>query len=302
MRKTALAVISASATIAAVLLLAGCAPGGSRQAKTPESPAPSASSQKPAAEPKVIATITVERGAQLERDIVPQLAKAFSLSGDAVKSGLAAASSPNLISEHAEGFRRMEGMVPTGTYEVRDGTTLEDLVAEWVAASEQRYAAVAGTVAEPNDLTPSQRLTLASMVDAECLGGNGRDKVAAAFLNRLANHQRLQSCVTAEYAVGYQRPYLLNRDVEVKSPYNTYTSDGLPAGPICAVSDESLVAASAVSQDGDVYYFFYDYIAGELHFFSDYTKFRKAAVASRVRFDAESAVDAHDKVNKQQLY
>jgi len=298
MRKFALAAL---ATIAAVLLLAGCARSESGQEKTPGISAPSARAQKPAAEPKVIATITVERGSQLERDIVPQLATAFSLTDDAVKSVLASASS-ELISEHAEGFRRMEGMVPPGTYEVRDGTTLEDLVGKWVAASEKRYATVAATVDEPNDLTPSQRLTLASMVDAECLGGDGRDKVAAAFLNRLANHQRLQSCVTAEYAVGYQRPYLLNRDVEAKSPYNTYTSDGLPAGPICTVSDESLAAASGVSQDGDVYYFFYDYVAGELHFFSDYTKFRKAAVASRARFDAESAVDAHDKVNKQKLY
>ncbi|HET6350524.1 MAG TPA: endolytic transglycosylase MltG [Coriobacteriia bacterium] len=291
----------ALAAIAAALLLVGCTPGSAERAKAPDPSASTASAGQPAPKPKLVATITVKRGSQLERDIVPQLAKAFELTDEAVKSQLAAASS-DLISKDAKGFRRMEGMISPGTYEVREDSALDELVATWVTASEGRYARVAESVAKPNDLSLSERLTLASMVDAECLGGDGRDKVAAAFLNRLSDHQRLQSCVTAEYAVGFQRPYLLNKDVEVKSAYNTYTTDGLPAGPICAVSDESLAVASAMSQDADVYYFFYDYMAGELHFFSDYTKFRKAAVASRARFDAESTVDAHDKVNKQDLY
>jgi cell division protein YceG involved in septum cleavage len=248
----------------------------------------------------VIATITVDAGSMLARDIMPQLCNAFSLKESKVKSVLALARS-ELISAKVTDYRRMEGMIPPGQYAIHQGATLQDQVSEWVATSEDRYRRLLSFTKRTNTLTDSKRLVLASMVEAECLGGKYQTKVAAVFLNRLARHERLQSCPTAEYVLGYQRPYLFYSDIAVRSQYNTYKVRGLPVGAICSVSDASLSAAMGKSENDVLEYFFYDYVLDDIPFFSDYRLFRKQARVSRKRFDHTSSVQAHAKINKQAL-
>ena len=107
--------------------------------------------------------------------------------------------------------------------------------------------------------------------------------------------------MASDNPVHTQRPYLFDRDLAVASKYNTYHTKGLPVGAICSVSDASLSAAASTSEDGNVFYFFYDYVRGDMSFFSGYTRFRKQASVSRKRFDQTSSVGAHAKINKQAL-
>jgi len=252
--------------------------------------------------PSAVATVTVIRGSILERDIIPQLQEAFALSDAEVKASLTAAESTLLISDELTDFRRMEGMIPPGEYAIYEGTTLDELIAQWVASSEERYESLEASVEQGNDLTAAERLSLAAMVEAECLTGTHREETTALFLKRLAEGWKLQSCVTAEYILGYQRPFLLLADIAVESGYNTYYTTGLPVGPICSVSDESLQAAIEQSADGDAYYFYYDYVDRDMYFFSDYGEFLAASKATKARFEAESPVGLRDKINKQELY
>jgi len=56
---------------------------------------------------------------------------------------------------------------------------------------------------------------------------------------------RLESCPTVDYILerrGISRTVLLNSDLAIENPYNTYRNDGLPPGPICNPSLESLQA------------------------------------------------------------
>ncbi len=298
----------AALTLVAVLLSACAAPvgpvlsGSSTLGRVQAEPTATTSASVKSSAQTVIATITVDPGSMLERDIIPQLRASFGLSTAEVKAALAGADSELLMSPGLTGFRRMEGMVPPGQYEIRKGTTLNELVAEWVRVSENRYRSLEASSASGNGLTAPQRLALASMVEAECLAGTHRQETATVFLNRLARGSKLQSCVTAEYALGYQRPFLTLRDVSVASDYNTYHTKGLPVGPICSVSDESLQAAITGKPDGRAFYFYYDYLANDMHFFSDYKTFRSAATKAKLRFEAESPVGVHDRIDKQTLY
>ena len=233
----------------------------------------------------VIGVVEVRGGEMLERDIIPQLCKVYSLPEQEVKDTLAAAPSSALIGIGLTGFRKMEGMIPPGQYEIIEGSTLEETVAGWVQASEQRYSRLLATAASPNGLSESERLSLASMVEAECLAGEHQEETATVFLNRLKDGSKLQSCVTAEYALGYQRPYLTSEDIAVKSEYNTYYVPGLPAGPICAVSDASLKAAMGTGNGTDIYFFYYDYVLDDMFFFEDYAQFQKDGKVSGQRFD-----------------
>jgi UPF0755 protein len=84
------------------------------------------------------------------------------------------------------------------------------------------------------ELTLHQLVTLASIVEAEAQVPSERPRIAAVFYNRLREGMMLQSDPTVLYAMGVWKSRVFYRDLDVKSPYNTYRNRGLPPGPICS--------------------------------------------------------------------
>lgn len=244
--------------------------------------------------------VVVRDGDTLEKDIIPQLCDVYALSEDQVKESLASAQSDMLIGENVEGFRRMEGILAPGRYQVK-GEALEADMAVWIARAEKRYQQLADGQAL-NGLPPHEQLTLASVVEAECIGDAFEPQAAAVFLNRLDDGDKLRSCVTVEYALGYQRPYLTLDDLDVSSDYNTYQVRGLPPGPICAMDDESLAAAMAEPVDKALYYFFYDYAQNTMFFFEDYDTFKQQGKTSVALFKQTFDMDRFDIVDKRAVF
>lgn len=91
-------------------------------------------------------------------------------------------------------------------------------------------------------------MTMASIVELEAGGSPGEmANVAAVFFNRLKSNDfaTLGSSPTRKY------PYGNNR-------YNTYVSEGLPPGPLCSPSFNSIKATLYPTKDFDYYYFVTD--------------------------------------------
>lgn len=251
-------------------------------------PVPTVPAVTPEQTAAITAVIEVSDGDTLERDIIPQLTAAFSMSEEEVKKALAGAES-SLIWK-AKGFRRMEGIIVPGTYEVK-GEDLNYWISKWIEESEQRYDRIAAGADEKNDLSPDKQLALASIVEWEtALADSYENTVANVFLNRIRKNDTLGSCATVEYALGYQRPYLTSSDVRIESEYNTNKIKGLPPGPICCMDDESLAASIAVYRDKKLYYFFYDYVKKEIMSFTGYADFKAAAKDSKAFY--ESTIDS----------
>lgn len=82
-------------------------------------------------------------------------------------------------------------------------------------------------------LSPVEISILASIVEEECYFSDEYPVVAGLYLNRLKRGQLLQADPTVKFAVGdFALRRILNKHLEIDSPYNTYRKAGLPPGPI----------------------------------------------------------------------
>jgi UPF0755 protein len=97
--------------------------------------------------------------------------------------------------------------------------------------------------AEKWGLSPHEVYTLASILERESQSLSERPTIAGLYLNRLERGIPLQADPTVVFAVGdFTLRRVLNKHLEIDSPYNTYRFAGLPPGPICMPSISSLDA------------------------------------------------------------
>jgi len=76
-------------------------------------------------------------------------------------------------------------------------------------------------------------ITLASIVQGETQLESEMPTVAGVYTNRLSKRMRLEADPTVQFALpDGPKQRLMNEDLKVKSPYNTYLNYGLPPGPI----------------------------------------------------------------------
>ena len=107
----------------------------------------------------------------------------------------------------------------------------------------------------PNDLQEAS--IVASMVEREVLHDAECRTVAGVIHNRLRKNMLLQIDATVVYAwrlKGRKLTRVLNKDLEVDSPYNTYKYQGLPPRPICVPGIEAWGAALDPEFNDYLYY------------------------------------------------
>lgn len=86
-------------------------------------------------------------------------------------------------------------------------------------------------------LSEKQAYVLASIVEEETNAVSDKAKIASVYLNRIQLGMLLQADPTVKFALknfGIKR--VMQKHLLVESPYNTYRYKGLPPGPICTPS------------------------------------------------------------------
>jgi UPF0755 protein len=92
-------------------------------------------------------------------------------------------------------------------------------------------------------LTPEQVYTMASIVEEETNAETDKGKIASVYMNRIRKGMKLEADPTVKYAMrnfGLKR--ILHGHLDYPSEYNTYRQTGLPPGPICTPSINTIDA------------------------------------------------------------
>ncbi len=144
------------------------------------------------------------------------------------------------------GVTNLEGLLFPSTYFVGENDDERRILQKMVDAmvSVTTRLDVANRAKERN-LTPFQLLTVASLVEREAKVEDERPQVAQVVYNRLEKNMKLQIDATVIYALGQsgKKTRVLNADLKVQSPYNTYENVGLPPTPIAGAGEASIQAA-----------------------------------------------------------
>jgi UPF0755 protein len=124
----------------------------------------------------------------------------------------------------------------------------------------------------------SEIVILASIVEAEQTRyTDERPSIAGLYLNRLKKGMPLQSDPTVIYALGdFSIQRVLNSDLDIDSPYNTYKHTGLPPGPI-RIPEAASIDAVLNYKKCDYLYMCAEYGTGHHKFTSDYDQHLKNA-------------------------
>ncbi|GGF06929.1 UPF0755 protein [Chishuiella changwenlii] len=126
------------------------------------------------------------------------------------------------------------------TYFVYWGLTPEKFVEKMVAQHNKVWNAERLAKAKALNMTPLQVVTLASIVQLESSDNmEEQQKVARAYMNRLAKDMRLEADPTSIYAYKMENGW--NQKIQrvykkwtwSSNAYNTYRNKGLPPAPIC---------------------------------------------------------------------
>jgi UPF0755 protein len=105
------------------------------------------------------------------------------------------------------------------------------------------------------NMTPAEAYTLASIVDKESNLNSEKPKVAGVYYNRLKRGIPLQADPTVVFATGeFNLRRVLNKHLEIDSPYNTYKYPGLPPGPIYMASIDGLKAVVNLENHDYLYF------------------------------------------------
>ncbi|MPY99202.1 MAG: endolytic transglycosylase MltG [Actinophytocola sp.] len=139
--------------------------------------------------------------------------------------------------------RRLEGLVAPGLYDVKPGSSAEQLLTEVLSSSASRYeAAGLPGAAKKTGYSPYEVVVIASVIEREGVT-NDFGKISRVIYNRLDKGMRLEMDSTINYVLDQPNLRTSSKDRAKDGPYNTYRNTGLPPTPISSPSTDALTAA-----------------------------------------------------------
>ena len=137
----------------------------------------------------------------------------------------------------------VEGYLFPNTYLFSEEEDIQDIIGRMINQFKQRITVEFRDRMKELGMDEKEIITLASIIEGEAIYDRERPVISGVYHNRLNIGMRLQADPTIQYIIEGSPRRLLNKDLKIKSPYNTYLNEGLPPGPINNPGIESIKAA-----------------------------------------------------------
>jgi UPF0755 protein len=194
--------------------------------------------------------ITIPEGYNLK-----EIAAVFAGAGLVSESQLLhAAKDPQLCRNLKIEADSAEGYLFPDTYFFPKGVSAEKILSTMIQRFRQVFTSELAQQAEKAGLSIHQAVTLASIIEKETGTDSERALVSSVFHNRLKRRMRLESDPTVIYGIDHFDGNITRRHLTTPTPYNTYTRQGLPPGPIASPGAKSLLAAVNPAQSDYLFF------------------------------------------------
>ena len=164
------------------------------------------------------------------------------------------------------------------TYSEVWNSTPESIFEEFQTAYKKFWTNERKVKADSLHLTPLEVSTIASIVEEETNKKADKYNIASTYLNRVKIGMKLQADPTVKFAM---KNFALKRvtgvHLKTDSPYNTYMYAGIPPGPICTPSIESIDAVLDAPKTDYLYFVASHKFDGTSIFTSNYNDHLKYA-------------------------
>ena len=177
----------------------------------------------------------------------------------------------------------LEGYIYPAIYNIEDNETVESLITKMVKNTNDRVVPLYKQNKKEwviNNkkvkISIHDYITMASILEKESTKTNENKLIASVFFNRLAKGMKLQTDPSANYAADKLSGAPTQRELSLQSPYNTYTTVGLPPGPIASVGVASYEALNN-AETTDYLYFLHASKDGKAYFSKTYEEHERLA-------------------------
>lgn len=184
----------------------------------------------------------------------------------------------------------LEGYLFPDTYEIYKGnSSVVSGINKMLNNFDEKYDDKIKQGAESLGMSMHEIVTIASLIEREAQHDSERTIISGVIHNRLKNADSfpyLQVDASVLYGLGRTSGKLSEEDLKSDSPYNLYTKQGLPPGPICNPGYASLYAASHPDNHN---YYYYVAMPDGTHLFSNSYSEHEANIAKSNQAQAAAA-------------
>lgn len=174
---------------------------------------------------------------------------------------------PKFVKVDSRKRYNLEGYLFPDTYLLNVGDTPKEIVTKMVSRFEEMLKKAkeeTNTTVKDEDIETV--VTIASMIEKEARVDSERPLISSVIVNRLNDGMMLQIDAAVIYALGEHVETVLDKHLEIDSPYNTYRNYGLPIGPISNPGLESIKAALKPEKTDYLFYVLQD---DKTHYFTN---------------------------------
>jgi UPF0755 protein len=156
--------------------------------------------------------------------------------------------------EFLEIAKDYEGYLFPDTYQMTSAMSALDIVEMMRANFDKKISEDLRVEIEEQKKRLSDIIIMASIIEKEVQTFEDKKLVSNVLWKRIGANMPLQSCATIAYITGKHTVKISVEETQIDSPYNTYKYIGLPIGPICNPSLDSIKASIFPKENPYWYY------------------------------------------------